>query len=151
MNHEDVARTVAQLGVLRLKKDIVVVLHGELTRSQKRKVNREKKVNPCRLEKAVRWLLGNNAEWKKHVNGSTMDEIMSALPQPVFVDRSRNCDDHNNSASGGLSMSNTETTETMEIYFPDGYVNNVSHGQSSAREFNELVQKAQEDQDSKWS
>ena len=129
-----IARTVAQMDVLGLNKDIVVILHGKLTAEQRRRAREKNKVRPQHLMIAVEWLLLNNDEWRtRNIN---MGELRQQLRNPVLIDQSREVEGEQD-----VSSSNVESTETFEVYFPDGSVSSLTGGQEDLERFQELIRR----------
>ena len=131
-----IARTVTQLDVLGLNKDIVVILHGKLTAEQRRRACEKNKVRPRHLMIAVQWLMLNNDEWRtRNIN---MDQLRQQLRNPVLIDQSREVEGEQD-----ISASNVESTETFEVFFPDGSVSSLTGGQEDLQHFQELIRAAQ--------
>ena len=136
VNISSIARTVAQFDVLGLNKDIVLILHGKLTAEQKRKAREKNKVRPQNVLIAVEWLLLNNEEWR--IRDINMDDLRQQLRNPLLIDQSTEVMGDQDTES-----SNIESTESFEVYFPDGSVSSTTGGQEELQKFQELVNTAQ--------
>jgi hypothetical protein len=105
-----------------LEKEIVVLLHGTLTKEQRKIAQKKINIRPTVMVEAVKWLQVNNVE-KKNVD---LEKVKQNLEQPVILNRSRTVDD-----SVSPDDANVEKTDTFEIYFPDGTTTSISGGQGS--------------------
>ena len=133
---KSIARTSAQFDVLGLNKDIVVILHGKLTSEQRRRAREKNKVRPQNVMACIEWLLLNNEEWRsKDIN---VNALRQELKNPVLIDQSKQVEGNEDAGS-----SNVETTETFEVYFPDGSVSTLTGGQENLEHFQELIRAAQ--------
>ena len=127
-----IVNSVAQLDVVGLQKDIIVVLCGTMTPEQ-REVARAK--NRLRVEKvleAMKWLIQHNEEWRK-LNLS-LDEIKEKLTNPQLIEDVQQVPGGDDDKS-----KNVETTETFKVFFPDGTVDETNGGQDSINKFRSLV------------
>ena len=130
-----IAQTVSRLSALGLKKEMVVILSGQMTKTQKKKARDRCTFNVERLQAAVEWLCKNNKVWKKMDLEALKKEAETFVP--TVVDHSDTVDDSTDPTS-----SNTEQTESFCCYFPDGAVDSSSGGLDNPEEFKELVQEA---------
>ena len=132
---ESITRTIAQFDVVGLNEDIVVILHGKFTPEQRRKARQKNKVRTRELSTALEWLLLHNEEWR--TSTVTLEAARQQLSNPLLIDQSTEIDaDENNGAS------NIESTETHEVFFPDGAASTLTGGQEDLQQFQELVQAA---------
>lgn len=135
-----IARAIAQLDVLGLRKDVVVVLYGDITKEQRRKVKDRAKLRVEKVIEAVEWLVKHNSEWKSHDGKIDMnllrDELLNA--QPIFVDGAKLHDGNETAAN------NVEEEETFRVFFPDGSVNPENGGQGNVEDFKEMIKTARE-------
>ena len=129
---ESIARTIAQFDIAGLNKDIVVVLHGKMTQSQRSRALSKNKVRTMELLVAIEWLLLNNEEWR--TQNISLNEIRQQLRQPVIVDQSTEIND-----SEEEQASNIESTDTFAVYFPDGNTTSLTGGQENIEEFRRIV------------
>jgi hypothetical protein len=134
VSFESVARAVSHFNVLGLTDNIVVVLYGQMTPVQKRKGQEKNKIRTRYILSALEWLLANNKEWKqRRIN---LDEIRQRLRDPVLIDNSKAVDSTENEEN------NIESTESFQVFFPDGSMTSLTGGQANLELFQELVQAA---------
>jgi hypothetical protein len=69
--------------------------------------------------------------------GISLDTIRQKLVNPIVVDNSI-------SELGSEENNNIETTESFQVFFPDGSMSQVSGGQESVEKFNEILHVALE-------
>ena len=83
---------------------------------------------------ALQWLLLNNEEWQhKNIN---LYQVRNNLRNPVLLDNSRHID------GSTEDESNTETTESFQVFFPDGIMLPLTGGQDNLKKNQKLVQAA---------
>ena len=135
---KSIVRGVTQLDVLGLRKDIVVLHYGKMTRAQQQRAKEKRTIRIDYVMRAIEWLLRNNTEWQKH--DVDLDELRRELHsvKPVFIDDSILLEQENNMTHGS-SSNNVEQTETFRMYFPDSALDEESGGQGNIDRFKHLV------------
>ena len=134
VNIDSIVRSVTHFDVLGLSNNVVVLLYGTLTPEQRRKVAKKNKIRTAKVLSALQWLLLNNEEWQwQNIN---LDEVRNNLRNPILVDKSRTQDGAMNEES------NIESTESFQVFFPDGTMSPLTGGQDDLQKFQELVQAA---------
>ena len=111
-----------------MQNKIVTLLCGPMTAQQQTHAKQKCKIHPDFVMRAIEWLVENNDEWKdRNIN---MHNIRQTLRQPALV---------NDSCVEDAMDSNIESTETFEVYFPDGTMTELNGGQESLSKFQDLV------------
>jgi hypothetical protein len=87
---------------------------------------------------ALEWLLQHNEEW--HQRSIDLDEVWQRLRNPVLIDNSETV--HTDDDGISKHSSNIESTESFQVFFPDGTMSPVTGGQDNLQKFQELVQAA---------
>lgn len=141
VNISSIARAVTHFDVLGLGNNVVVMLYGQMTPNQRQTAQQKNKIRTSYLLIALQWLVLFNAEWRqRNIN---LDEIRQSLRNPVLIDNSRIVDrDDNHISRDCTSSSNIESTESFQVFFPDGTMAPLTGGQESLQQFQELVQAA---------
>jgi hypothetical protein len=130
---KSIARSAMHLDVLGLNSNIVVLLHGHMTLAQHTKVREKSRIRTQYVLSAVEWLCKNNEEWiKRKID---LNAIRQQLVNPTVVD--------NSIAVDGIN-SNIETTESFQVFFPDGSMSSATGGQESLAQFNQMLHAALE-------
>jgi hypothetical protein len=132
---------VTHFDVLGLGNNVVVMLYGQMTPNQRRTAQQKNKIRTSYLLTALQWLVLFNVEWRqRNIN---LDEIRQSLRNPVLIDNSKIVDRGDNISSRDCtSSSNIESTESFQVFFPDGTMAPLTGGQESLQQFQELVQAA---------
>ncbi|MCK7498888.1 MAG: helitron helicase-like domain-containing protein [Comamonadaceae bacterium] len=134
VNFESIAQTVSHFDVLGLTDNIVVVLYGQMTPEQRRKARQKNKVRTRYVLSALEWLVVHNEEWRRRrIN---LNDIRRRLRNPVLIDNSNNVESNDN------GHNNIESTESFQVFFPDGTMCPVTGGQQNLEKFQDLVQAA---------
>ena len=111
-----------------MQSKIVTLLYGPMTAQQQVHAKQKCRIHPNFVMRAIEWLVENNDEWKdRNIN---MHSIRKTLRQPALV---------NDSHVEDAMDSNIESTETFEVYFPDGTMTELNGGQESLSKFQDLV------------
>jgi hypothetical protein len=131
---EAIARVVAVSNALLkvLNREVVFILHGRMTKKQRKKALERSKIRPTKLIAAIEWLEKNNGEWQD-VNMEDIEENVKKC-QPILVDKSEEVEE-------GEDCS-TEDQESFSVYFPDGSMTEVYGGKNSACDFKKVVTEA---------
>jgi len=128
---ENIAKSLCQLSILGLTDNIVILIHGKMTKEQRERAKQKNKIRVNLIMETFHWLCQNNDDWKtKNLN---LDEIKSKLKQPKIIDNSILVESQDN---------NVETTESFQVFFPDGTVNECSNGQENLEDFKKIVKTA---------
>jgi hypothetical protein len=128
---ESIARAAMHFDVLGLHNNIVILLYGEMTMAQISKVRQKGQIRTNYILRAIEWLLAHNDEWKKQK--ICLRDIKRKLVNPLVVDNSI-------TVEGEIVVNNNiESTESFNVYFPDGTMTAVSGGQENLQAFNDLV------------
>jgi hypothetical protein len=115
--------------------NVVVLINGKMTSSQKVKARQYAKIRIDKLYNAVLWLVENNVLWKD-VDPSKWKEYFENR-NPVLLDDSEEVD-----GSSDEKESKDEVTERFCVFYPDGKIHSVTGGQSTAEEFHAMVTSA---------
>lgn len=134
INMESIATSICHFTALGMTDNIVILLYGEMTETQKRIARRKREIRVAYIRRALYWLIANNAEWQK-ANISVTD-IISKLNNPTIKDISKNVESDNSKES------NIEQTESYQIFFPDGTIGEASANQDNVYKYRELVKQA---------
>jgi hypothetical protein len=117
VQHNSIARAAAHFDVLGMSDNIVVLLYGKMTPSQRERARSKNKLRTHYILEALEWLCKNNKEWKKlNIN---VAEISNRLQNPTLIDNSTEVASEVNN--------NVEDTESIQIFFPDATID-VSRG-----------------------
>ena len=130
-----IVRSVMHFDVLNMQNNVVVMLYGNMTPEQKRLAQKKNRIRVNKVLAAMQWLLLNNDEWL-HIEVD-LNEVRRSLRNPVLVDNSQT-----ESGPQASENNNIETTETFQVFFPDGTASQSTGGQSDLRAFQEMVDAA---------
>ena len=129
VRQESIARAIMHFDVLNLSQNVVVLLNGKLTPDQKQKAKSKNKVRTEFLLTALSWLVNHNEEWKRC--NIDLEVVRQNLSNPVLIDNSQMDDSECN---------NVESTETFQVFFPDGSMCSATGGQANIERFQQLVE-----------
>jgi hypothetical protein len=117
--------------------NIVVLLHGEVTKQQYRIAKEKNKVNMDKILLAIQWLIDNNYEWKtfKVDNNFNVYDYVLDIQEPKVIDQCLEVNDDDKII---------ETQELFHMYYPDGDFTKSNGGQENILELQSLVQEATE-------
>jgi len=132
---ESIARLTAHFDVLGLVDNVVVLLYGSMTPEQKRKAAKKNQIRTSKVMDALHWLLLHNEEWR-HCS-INLDEVRASLRNPVLIDNSRT-----ENSQEPRRNNNVESTESFQVFFPDGTMSPLTGGQRSLEDFQEMVRSA---------
>jgi len=132
-----IVNSVAQLDVVGLQKDIIVVLCGTMTPEQREAARAKNQLRVEKVLEAMKWLMEHNEEWRK-LNLS-LDEMKAKLANPQLIEDVQQVPGGEDDRS-----KNVETTETFKVFFPDGTVDETNGGQDSLNKFRSLVSEMKE-------
>ena len=135
---DGIARAVAHFDVLGLHNNVVVMLYGQMTPNQRRTAQQKNKIRTGYVLAALEWLLQHNEEWRQR--NIDLDEVRQRLRNPVLIDNSETV--HTDDDGNSTHSSNIESTESFQVFFPDGTMSPVTGGQDNLQKFQELVQAA---------
>ena len=111
-----------------MEKHIVTLLYGPMTAEQKSTVKQKSTIWPNHVLRALNWLVQYNSKWKeRNIN---LSKIRESLQQPVVID---------STYAVTSEDSNAETTESFEVFFPDGSMMELTGGQENINKFKDLV------------
>ena len=129
-----VARAAMHFDVLGLNNNVVILLYGKMTCAQQMRARERCMIRTNYILKALKWLTTFNEEWiRRKID---LDEIKQKLMNPVIVNNSQTED-------GGNDLNNNiESTESFQVFFPDGTMSAVNGGQENIERFNELLKVA---------
>ena len=134
---ESIARAVSHFEVLGLNNDVVVLLYGKMTPEQNRKAREKNKIRTQKLLVAIEWLIMNNEEWRSRQ--IDFNHIQQSLRNPTLIDNSKTLEERTVSETDN----NIESTESFEVFFPDGTMSPATGGQSDVQQFKDLIQASQ--------
>ena len=133
----DIATDVVQLETLGLRKDLVVLLCGEMTPEQKAKAVGKSQLRVDKVLICIEWLSKHDCNWpsKEDLN---VDKLRSEMKthQPALLDRDVT-----------LVQGTNEEEEKLEsfcVFFPDGTINPENGGQKDVSTFKKLVETAKQ-------
>ena len=132
---ESIARLTAHFDVLGLTDNVVVLLYGSMTPEQKRKAAKKNQIRTSKVMVGLQWLLLHNEEWR-HCS-INLDEVRASLRNPVLIDNSRT-----ENSQEPRRNNNVESTESFQVFFPDGTMSPLTGGQRSLEDFQEMVRSA---------
>ena len=125
---ESIARSALHFEIVGMEKHIVTLLYGPMTAEQKSSVKQKSTICPTHVLRALKWLVKYNTEWKeRNIN---LSKIRDSLQQPVVID---------STYAVNSEDSNVETTESFEVFFPDGSMTELTGGQENINKFKDLV------------
>ena len=125
---ESIARSALHFEIVGMEKHIVTLLYGPMTAEQKSTVKQKSTIRPNHVLRALNWLVQYNSEWKKrYIN---LSKIRESLQQPVAID---------STYAVTSEDSNVETTESFEVFSPDGSMMELTGGQENINKFKDLV------------
>jgi len=130
-----IVRGITQLDVLGLRKDMVHIYYGSMTRNQKKRAEELANLRVHKVMTAIEWLLCWNCEWMKH--SVNLDELRQEISdtKPVIIDDSAVMEgDQSQNMSDDV-----EATETFRVFFPDGTMTPDSAGQGTTQRLTELL------------
>jgi len=132
VNIESIVRSAAHFDILGLADNVVVLLYGAMTPEQRRKAAKKNRIRTSKVLAALQWLLLNNEEWRyRNIN---LDEVRTNLRNPVMID--------NSTTENTELSSNVESTESFQVFFPDGTMSPLTGGQGCLKDFQEMVNAA---------
>ena len=109
---------------------VTVLLHGEMTETQKKQVLEKCRIRPEKCQKAIEWLLKNNIIIKRdsELGEHTLD--LEKLPEPMILDE-----------SSAITTQDTNIESRMEItvVFPDSTLDFRNGGYKTVEEFKNIV------------
>ena len=135
IQHETVARRASHFKVLGMTENVVIILYGKMTLEQNKKLKRKNKLRTNYVLRAVEWLCAHNEEWKKR--NVDLQKFEQELINPHLVDNSIVI--KTPSSCSNSNASNIEQTESFEVFFPDGAVNNFTGGRESVSDLKEMI------------
>jgi hypothetical protein len=104
---------------------IACVLSGPFTSFQKQYVLRKMMINRLKVKRALTWLRTNNILF-----ANITDAEIENLPEPIFIDRSSECESENN---------NVEMTEAFDFIFPDATCTTANAGLDTLEQNRQVV------------
>ena len=125
-----IARTAANFELVGLSENIVIILHGKMTDKQRRAARKKNKIRTNYILEAIQWLCIYNKQWREaNIN---IRRIQQRFQNPVTIDNST-------IVESDPEHSNIESTESFQVFFPDGTVCGPTGGQANIEKFRELV------------
>ena len=133
VNEDSIAKGVGQLWSLGA--NIVILMHGKMTKMQRKKARENSSIRVNKLVDSLEWLKRNNIHWK----GTDVVEWKRRFEKhkPIVIDKSEQEND-----SEEPDASNVEVTEKFCVYYPDGTYNEYNAGEHSSRDFKDIVHNA---------
>jgi hypothetical protein len=134
---ESILRSVAHFDALNLINNVIVLLYGKMTPSQYQNAKKKSRIRTGYVLDAIRWLLQHNVKWQKY--NLTYDDVVNSLTDPILV--------NNTSIVGSVNDNNNtdpsiESTESFQVFFPDGRISNMTGGQENINDFQEIAKEA---------
>jgi Helitron helicase-like domain at N-terminus len=135
LDQDTILKAVARFEALGLQNsNTVVLLYGNLTKSQYLKAKKKSKVRPWKIKSAVEWLTNNNQYWLQHQG--KVEKYMETFQYPPFVDCSTKIPD-------GTNNCEIEHAETFQVFFPDGTTRTTTGGQNTVQELHQIIRDAE--------
>ena len=103
-----------------MEKHSVTLLYGPMTAEQKSTVKQKSTIRPHHVLRALKWIVQYNSEWKEQ------NKIRESLQQPVAID---------STYAVTSEDSNVETTESFEVFSPDGSMMELTGGEQNINKF----------------
>jgi hypothetical protein len=129
MNKKSIITSIANLEAI--DANIVILLHGDLTRKQYEMTKKKNTIRITYLTQAITWLLQNNSEWS-NIN-TTIEDIINNIQNPDIIE------DYNLVEDDDID---NETKEHFNVIYPDGNISVNTGGQDSIEILQELVHRA---------
>ena len=109
---------------------VTVVLHGDMTDAQKKKILQKCKIRPDKCQKAIEWLLKNNILIKhdSETEQETLD--LDSLPEPLILDES---------SAVQTVDTNIESRMEITVVFPDSTLDLRNGGYKTVDEYKKIV------------
>jgi hypothetical protein len=118
-------QALAQMDLLEeLPNQLIVVLHGEMTENQKKKVLKNCLIRRDKCKAALDWLVLNNRHYKDYV----VD--IENIQEPLILDKSNGLETVDN---------NVELRQEITIVFPDATLNPVTAGYETVLEYKKVL------------
>jgi hypothetical protein len=133
---ETIVRTGANLERIGLNNNIILLLYGKLTATQKETVQKKYSIHTGRIIAAIEWLLNNNSHWRMYKQ--SFHDIVSCIKRPTIVDNATVVQTN----SSTLTSISVENTESFQVFYPDGNVSVMTGGQENIDAFQEVIQEA---------
>lgn len=141
-----IVKTVAKFDALELSDNIVVLLHGKMTREQRKRAKEKTALRPNKVLKAMQWLCENHETYK--TLEVDMEALKRKMEKPILIDESQTYDTKeyqevflsmDKSGPPANSRSNIETTDQFQIFFPDKTLNSTQGGHVDKQSFEEFL------------
>ena len=138
-------RTVAKFSAFDMSENIVVVLYGKMTKSQKEKAKKRSCLRPAKVLAAVEWLCLNHETFK--TLSIDLDELRRNMGKPYVVDHSEMKETDQDACLSVAQQrqavrTNIESVDYFQIFFPDKTINPTQGGYSNKQSFEEYVKAA---------
>ena len=138
-------RTVAKFGAFDMSENIVVVLYGKMTKSQKEKARKRSCLRPAKVLAALEWLCHNHETFK--TLSIDLDDLRRNMGKPYVVDHSEMKETDQDACLSVAQQrqavrTNIESVDYFQIFFPDKTINPTQGGYSNKQSFEEYVKAA---------
>ena len=140
VNIESIVETVTHFDLIGLTENIGIFYFGNMTKQQKERARKRSMIRPNKVIDAMRWLLIHNSEWSSRNIDLTMVRNKLMTYRPVIYDNCVEVSSRNN--DNDTSGCNIESTESFQVFFPDGRMSSTTGGQLRIEEFKELIREA---------
>jgi Helitron helicase-like domain at N-terminus/PIF1-like helicase len=138
ISSETIVDTAVNLERIGLNNHVVLIIYGAVTVEQLNVIEKKYEVRTSRINRAIRWLVKNNIQWTCYKD--KVDELTQSIQDPFRINNSRV-----ESTINDVEIdTRVESTESFQVYYPDGTVTTVTGGQQNMEEFQSVVQEASE-------
>jgi hypothetical protein len=110
--------------LMELPNQLIVVLHGEMTDNQKRKVIKNCFIRRDKCKAALDWLVLNNIHYKDYIVN------IENLKEPLIIDKSTGLESVDN---------NVELQQELTVVFPDATLDPSTAGYETVEEYKKVI------------